>query len=63
MGSTMATTANTESTNITQKHCASESAVFLRAGRSAYHRHITRLKEGISSNAEQNQQQQEKHTR
>lgn len=28
MGSTMATTANTESTNITQKHCASESAVF-----------------------------------
>lgn len=27
MGSTMATTANTESTNITQKHCASESAV------------------------------------
>ena len=31
--------------------------MFLRAGRSAYHRHITRLKEGISSNAEQNQQQ------
>ena len=38
-------------------------AVFLRVGRSAYHRHITRLKEGISSNAEQNQQLQEKHTR
>lgn len=56
MGSIMATTANTESTNITQKHCASESAVFLRAGRSAYHRHIARLKEGISGNAEQNQQ-------
>lgn len=27
MGSIMATTANTESTNITQKHCVSESAV------------------------------------
>ncbi len=27
MDSTMATTANTESTNITQKHCASECAV------------------------------------
>ena len=62
MGSIMATTANTEST----KYYAKTLRVRKRsvwAGRSAHYRHIARLKEGISSNAEQNQQQQETHTR